>query len=254
MKKKLIIANWKLNGNKSCIFNFLNLLNTYHDQKKDKLCKIVIAFPVIYLYLAQQFFLKKNIFLGAQNVDFNLQGAFTGEISVNMLKDMGVSYVILGHSERRRYHKESDNIIAKKFKIIKEANLIPILCIGENKEEKESGKTQEVCIRQLQAIISMLGPHIFNNTIIAYEPIWAIGSGDTAQPHLIQKIHRCIKSYLKKYRMIDPEKILVQYGGSVDENNVSVLLNERDIDGVLVGGASLNYKKFIKIIDIVNQL
>ena len=253
MKKKLIIANWKLNGDKTRILNFLNLLNESNIQKKDEKCKIVIAFPVIYLYLARQVNLKKNIFLGAQNVDLNLLGAFTGEISVDMLKDMGVSYVIIGHSERRRYHKESDIIIARKFKIVKEANLTPILCIGENKVEKELGKTKEVCARQLNSILSMLGPKIFDNAIIAYEPIWAIGSGKVASPSSIQKIHKFIKEYIKKYSILGYETTLVQYGGSVDENNVSQLLNEADIDGVLVGGASLNYNRFSKIINIINQ-
>lgn len=251
MKKKLIIANWKLNGNKVSILNFLNLLNK-HDSKET--CKIVISFPVIYLYLAKTIIYKKNIFLGAQNVDLNLCGPFTGEISVNMLKDIGINYVILGHSERRKYHKESDTLIAKKFKIVKEANLIPILCIGENKEEKKLGQTQEVCARQLNSVISMWGPQIFNNTIIAYEPIWAIGSGEIATPCSVQKIHKFIKKYIKKYGIVNSEKILVQYGGSVDENNVAQLLYEADIDGVLVGGASLNYNKFKKIIDIVNAL
>lgn len=251
MKKKLIIANWKLNGNKVSILNFLNLLNK-HDSKEK--CKIVMSFPVIYLYLAKTIIYKKNIFLGAQNVDLNLCGPFTGEISVNMLKDIGINYVILGHSERRKYHKESDTLIAKKFKIVKKANLIPILCVGENKEEKELGQTQEVCARQLNSVISMWGPQIFNDTIIAYEPIWAIGSGEIATPCSVQKIHKFIKEYIKKYGIVNSEKISVHYGGSVDENNVAQLLYEADIDGVLVGGASLNYKKFKKIIDIVNAL
>lgn len=253
MKKKIIIANWKLNGDKTSILNFLNLLNESNMQKKEETCKIVIAFPVIYLYLAKKLNLKKNIFLGAQNVDLNLLGAFTGEISVNMLKDMGVSYVIIGHSERRTYHKESDTIIAKKFKIVKEANLTPILCIGENKIEKELGKTEAVCARQLNSIFSMLGPKIFDNAIIAYEPIWAIGSGTIPSLSSIQKTHKFIKEYIKKFSILGHKKTLVQYGGSVDENNVSKLLNEPDVDGVLVGGASLNYNRFAKIINIVNK-
>ncbi|CAL4322250.1 triose-phosphate isomerase [Buchnera aphidicola] len=254
MKKKLIIANWKLNGNKLSILNFLNQLNKYDYKEKKEKCKIVMSFPVIYLYLAKTIIYKKNIFLGAQNVDLNLCGPFTGEISVNMLKDIGINYVILGHSERRKYHKENDALIAKKFKIVKEANLIPILCVGENKEEKKLGKTQEVCARQLNSVISMWGPQIFNDTIIAYEPIWAIGSGETATPCSVQKIHKFIKEYIKEYDIANSEKITVQYGGSVDENNVTQLLYEADIDGVLVGGASLNYNKFKKIIDIVNSL
>ncbi|HXK00628.1 MAG TPA: triose-phosphate isomerase [Buchnera sp. (in: enterobacteria)] len=253
MKKKLIIANWKLNGDKTRILNFLNLLNASNVQKKNEICKIVMVFPVIYLYLARQVNLKRNIFLGAQNVDLNRIGAFTGEISVDMLKDMGVSYVIIGHSERRRYHQESDAIIAKKFKIVKEANLTPILCIGENTEEKESGQTKAVCIRQLDSILSTLGPNIFDNTIIAYEPIWAIGSGKVASPDSIQKIHKFIKEHIKKHNIIGYQTTQVQYGGSVDENNVSQLLNEADIDGVLVGGASLSYNKFSKIINIISQ-
>ncbi|MCW5196786.1 triose-phosphate isomerase [Buchnera aphidicola (Pemphigus obesinymphae)] len=249
MKKKLIIANWKLNGNKVSILNFLNLLNKHDIEEK---CKIIMSFPVIYLYLAKTIIYKKNIFLGAQNIDVNLSGPFTGEISVNMLKDIGIDYVILGHSERRKYHKESDTLIAKKFELVKKANLIPILCVGENKEEKKLGQTQEVCARQLNSVISICGPQIFNDTIIAYEPIWAIGSGETATPSSVQKIHRFIKEYIKKYGFVNSDKISVQYGGSVDENNVAQLLYEADIDGVLVGGASLNYNKFKKIIDIVN--
>lgn len=254
MNKKTVIANWKLNGNKHQIINFLRLLNRKYLKENNTLCKIVIAFPSVYLYLAQNIITNNNIFLAAQNADVNLYGAFTGEISVNMLKDIGISYVIIGHSERRIYHQENNDFIANKFKIIKDANLIPILCIGENDKQKKLKQTQDVCKKQLDMILKICGPSAFHNAIIAYEPVWAIGSGKIPKIDVIQDTHEFIKTYIINYSLTSIEKISIYYGGSVDETNVEKLLKTPDIDGVLVGNASLNYERFKKIVNITSSI
>ncbi|HMI76975.1 MAG TPA: triose-phosphate isomerase [Buchnera sp. (in: enterobacteria)] len=254
MNKKTVIANWKLNGNRNQIINFINLLNRDSVKINKCLCKIIIAFPTLYLDLAQNMITNKNVFLAAQNVDIHLNGAFTGEVSINMLKDIGIGYVIIGHSERRIYHRESNNIIANKFKIIKDANLIPILCIGENKKGKKLQQTKDVCKKQLDMILQLCGPLAFQNTIIAYEPVWAIGSGKIPTLDIIQDTHAFIRTYIVNYSSISTEKISIHYGGSVNEINIEKILQQSDVDGVLVGNASLNYNQFIKIINIINMI
>ncbi|WP_343191958.1 triose-phosphate isomerase [Buchnera aphidicola (Formosaphis micheliae)] len=254
MRKKIIIANWKLNGNKKSIIKFLTLLNQFYFNKEEELNTLVVmAFPIMYIHLANSIINQKNIFMCAQNVDVNLYGSFTGEISVNMLQDIGVRYVIIGHSERRMYHKENNNIIAKKFKLVKDANLIPILCIGENEKEKKLGQTQLVCQKQLNDILNLLGSQAFENSIIAYEPIWSIGTGQVASLNYIQTVHNFIKNYINQHNNINWKNTFVQYGGSVDENNIYSLISQPDVDGVLIGGASLDYKRFSKIINIIKN-
>jgi len=253
MKRKNIIANWKLNGNQNAVIRYIRLLNEYYVTKNKTFCEIVIAFPTIYLYLAHMLLSGKNVFLAAQNVDINITGAFTGETSVNMLQDINVSHVIIGHSERRLYHQETNLVIAHKFKKIKDANLIPILCIGENSTEQKLQKTQKVCQEQLDIILEICGPMAFQNSIVAYEPIWAIGSGKTASPVIVQKTHAFIKEYIVHCSSTTSDNVLIYYGGSVDENNVGKLLQEPDVDGVLVGNASLDFNRFKKIIDIMNM-
>lgn len=250
MKYPLIIGNWKLNGNKNTITKLITDLNNMYSNVSK--CNIAIAPPLVYLDIAHTLLLKSNIKLCAQNVDIHLSGSFTGETSSFMLKDLGVQYVLIGHSEQRIYHKDNNtSYIAEKFFITKSVGLIPILCIGENKTEYDSGSTQLVCSQQIDAIIKSLGIQSLKNSIIAYEPIWAIGSGTSANPNLIQSIHKFIRNYIAQYDISIANQLLIQYGGSVNSNNITQLIIQKDIDGVLIGAASLNINSFSDIIQSV---
>jgi len=242
----LIIGNWKLNGNKNTITNLIiTLVNTFDNISK---CNVAIAPPVMYLDITKRYLLNSRIQLCAQNVDIHLSGSFTGDISAEMLQDLNVRYALIGHSERRIHHKENDAYIAKKFFILKKVGLIPILCVGENKREYDSGYTQSVCINQINTIITLLGIEAFKNSVIAYEPIWAIGSGASASPENAQLVHKSIRDYIASYDTSIADKITIQYGGSVTPENVTKFFDQKDIDGVLVGAASLNANSFSMIV------
>ncbi|WMC19614.1 MAG: triose-phosphate isomerase [Enterobacteriaceae bacterium PC38] len=251
MKKPLIIANWKLNGNQYFVNIFLEKL--CYKLKKKKY-NISIAPSSIYLNKAIQKTKNSCIKICAQNVDINKFGAFTGDISAEMLKNMGVKYVLIGHSERRIYHKETNKEILKKFEIIKRNNLIPILCIGETLKEKINKKTKDICLNQINLIIKNLGIKAFKNSIIAYEPIWAIGSKIPIKIQEIQKVHNFIRSKIKLYNKKISKNIIIQYGGSVNHKNAKQILKQPDINGILIGNASLNFNNFIKIIKIIYNI
>jgi len=246
MRRPLVMGNWKLNGSKNMVNSLIaglrNELSTVDG------CDVAIAPPVMYLNMAKHLSSGSHIILGAQNVDVNLSGAFTGEVSADMLKDIGVKYVIIGHSERRTYHKESDEFIAKKFAVLKEADLIPVLCIGETEAENEAGQTETVCAKQLDAVLNTLGVAAFDNTVIAYEPVWAIGTGKSATPAQAQAVHKFIRGHIAKHDAAIAEKVIIQYGGSVNDSNAAELFTQPDIDGALVGGASLKADAFAVIV------
>ncbi|CAL4321213.1 Triosephosphate isomerase [Buchnera aphidicola (Periphyllus testudinaceus)] len=248
MIKPIIVANWKLYGNKTFVQEFSKYfnLNLKNYLKKNT---IIIAPPIIYIEYMKKLINEKNIFFSSQNIDYHNEGAFTGEISSRMLNDIGVKYVILGHSERRKNHFESNKLIAKKFHSVKKNNLIPILCIGETKEEKKLELTEKILKKQIDEIFLKCGKFAFNKTIVAYEPIWAIGSGKTATPNLINKILKMIKKYIIK-NSFNNIKLYMQYGGSVSPENIKNIINEKYVDGVLIGSGSLNFKNFKKIIQI----
>lgn len=250
MQDLSIISNWKLYGNKRSIINKLTCL-------KNKFIKpskfhIAVAPPLIYLDAARNCLLNHPyIHLCAQNVDIHLSGAFTGEISASMLKDLNVKYAFIGHSERRIYHKEDDLYIAKKFSLLQETGLTPILCVGENKIEHDSKKTYTICIKQINTIIEKFGIQSFKNLIIAYEPVWAIGTGISATANQAQTIHKHIRDYIAQFDTRIADKVLIQYGGSVNVNNVIQFISQKDIDGVLIGSASLNINNFFTIIKLI---
>ncbi|AKC60153.1 triose-phosphate isomerase [Blochmannia endosymbiont of Polyrhachis (Hedomyrma) turneri] len=249
MRKCLIVANWKLNNNTNTIKKFFHELKKNDHIIINTACHIAIAPSLMYLYLIKKYTINyPNIDLAAQNVDIHLSGAFTGDISAAMLKDIGVRYVIIGHSERKKYHKENNKNIAKKFEILKKTGLTPILCIGENQQEKKNGQTESICATQLETIFKLLGPQAFENAIIAYEPIWAIGTGITDTPENIQATHNFIRNYIAHYNTSIANQTIIQYGGSVNHTNINNLLIQPDIDGVLVGTASLTASTFTKII------
>ncbi|XBC39014.1 MAG: triose-phosphate isomerase [Buchnera aphidicola (Nurudea shiraii)] len=252
MQEKIIIANWKLNGSMTLLHNLLKPIANFVNLNELHL-KLIIALPFIYLYPALNIVMNKNVIIGAQDVDIHSYGAFTGETSINMLNDIHVQYVIIGHSERRLYHRESNDLIAKKFKIVKKFGLTPILCIGESENDSNLLKIEKICQSQINPIIDLLGKKAFNNSIIAYEPIWAIGSGRIPSLNYIKNTCDLIKNYVLKRQNIDEKSLSVQYGGSVDENNVREICQISSINGVLVGSASLFLSRFLKILSIVSM-
>ena len=249
MKKFLIIANWKLHGSIKIISDFLEFLklNISIYLKKNI---VVIAPPTIYLERVKKYISDMNVFLCSQNVDINLKGAFTGETSILMLQDIGVKYVIVGHSERRLFHNETNHIVAKKFCLIKKSNLIPILCIGETEYDKNNGQTKKIITEQLDCIFKSFGETAFRNAVIAYEPLWAIGTGVSADPKSVQYIHKFIKNYVAQHDLISMKNITILYGGSVNYSNAKEFIKQPDINGLLIGSASLYSSEFLKIIEV----
>ncbi|MBP2846816.1 triose-phosphate isomerase [Dickeya oryzae] len=246
MRHPLVMGNWKLNGSTSMVHELIAGLRK--ELSAITGCDVAIAPPAIYLDQAKHQLAGSRIVLGAQNVDVNLAGAFTGETSAEMLKDIGAKYIIIGHSERRTYHHESDEFIAKKFGVLKETGLIPVLCIGETEAENEAGQTEAVCARQLDAVLNTLGAKAFENTVIAYEPVWAIGTGKSATPAQAQAVHKFIRNHIAKQDAAVAEQVIIQYGGSVNAANAAELFTQPDIDGALVGGASLKADAFAVIV------
>ncbi|QJC37307.1 triose-phosphate isomerase [Enterobacteriaceae endosymbiont of Donacia thalassina] len=247
MKKFLIIANWKLNGN----FNFIDKnINLIKEKINNSLyfCNLSIAPPYVYLNYINNLLKKTSISLTAQNVDIHIKGSFTGEISIKMLKDVGVKYVIIGHSERRLFHNENNNFVSKKFFLIKKYGLIPILCLGETEEQKKNNQAEKIVIKQINDIIENNNIDILNKIIIAYEPVWAIGSGKNANIDEIQKIVLFIKNYLISLNTKIVENIYFIYGGSVNNSNIDIFFKKNIINGFLIGKASLEAEKFISLI------
>ncbi|VFP78190.1 Triosephosphate isomerase [Buchnera aphidicola (Cinara cuneomaculata)] len=254
MIKPIIIGNWKLNGTQQSIKNFLKLLKNFLIDYHKK-CTVVISLPVLYSYLMQKllFSKNKNFFLGAQNVDNHCSGSFTGDISPFMLKDIGIKYVIIGHSERRFNYKETDRMIANKFYLLKQENLIPVLCIGETKQEKVENNTINICKKQIDLIFDVCGIKAFNNSIIAYEPVWAIGSKISATPQEAQFIAGFIRQYIHSQTKNRIKNFFIQYGGSVTQYNAKNIIQQKDIDGFLLGRAALQIEEFIAIIKTINM-
>ncbi|MFD2177037.1 triose-phosphate isomerase [Veronia pacifica] len=247
MRHPLVMGNWKLNGNKAMVSDLIKGLDNALAGVEG--VDVAIAPPVMYLDLAQQLLGKaqNKIVLGAQNVDVNASGAFTGDISPEMLKDFGATHIIIGHSERREYHKESDEFVAQKFAFLKEQGLTPVLCIGESEAQNEAGETVEVCARQLDAVIKTQGVEALLGAVIAYEPIWAIGTGKAATAEQAQEIHAAIRAHIASFSQNVAEQVVIQYGGSVKAGNAAELFAMPDIDGALVGGAALDAEGFAAI-------
>lgn len=246
MRHPLVMGNWKLNGS-------IHMVNELIAGLRKELssvdgCNVAIAPPVMYLDPAKRALGGSRIALGAQDVDVNLSGAFTGEISAAMLKDVGAQYIIIGHSERRTYHHETDQAIAEKFAVLKAAGLTPVLCIGETEAENEAGKTEEVCARQIDAVLKTQGAEAFKDSVIAYEPVWAIGTGKSATPAQAQAVHKFIRDHIAQQNATVAAELIIQYGGSVNDKNAAELFAQPDIDGALVGGASLKADAFAVIV------
>jgi len=246
MKKTLIAGNWKMYKTPSESIDFVEKLIKNLKNYEDR--DILICPPFTSLYPVSQIIKNSSVKLGAQNVYFENEGAFTGEISPIMLKDIGVEYVICGHSERRNIFGETDEIINKKVKKVTENGMRPILCVGEKLEEREKGQTFEVVENQIRNCLSNFKD--IEKLVIAYEPVWAIGTGKTALPQQAEEVHISIRELIGKiYNNEIAENLIILYGGSVKPENIDQLMKEKDIDGVLVGGACLKIDSFLRIID-----
>ena len=242
-KNKLIAGNWKMNG--SLEANDA-LVRAVAAGAKEARCDVALCVPAPYLAQVQVLRHGSALELGAQDVSAHEQGAFTGEVSALMLKDFGVRYAIVGHSERRQYHGETDQLVADKAKAALAHGITPIVCVGETLAEREAGRTEEVVKRQLAAVIHTNG-HCISEIVVAYEPVWAIGTGKTATPEMAQQVHAVLRAPLKAATERS-ERVHILYGGSMNAGNAASLLAQPDIDGGLIGGASLKAADFLQII------
>ncbi|TWP22818.1 triose-phosphate isomerase [Apibacter muscae] len=252
MRKKIVAGNWKMNKTLSEANTLLAELDSYVKTNNPK-CEVVVGIPYLYLANAKEKYENLNIY--AEDVSEHQSGAYTGEISAEMLKSIQVDGAIIGHSERRQYHKETDEQIGAKVKIALENGLTPIFCNGELLEERKSGKHFEVVKKQTEVALFQLSPEEIKKVVIAYEPVWAIGTGETATPEQAQEIHAYIRSLIaEKYGKEIADEISILYGGSVKPANAKEIFSKPDVDGGLIGGASLNIKDFGALIQTYSDL
>ncbi|EGF79092.1 hypothetical protein BATDEDRAFT_90075 [Batrachochytrium dendrobatidis JAM81] len=243
-RRFLVGGNWKMNGSKDLVDSICTGLNTASFAAH---VQVVVAPPAPYLALARSK-LNPSIAVAAQNASQEKSGAFTGEVSIDMLHDLSIDWVILGHSERRELYNESDDLVGRKVAFAVQNNQNVIACVGEKLEHREAGKTTEVVFRQLSAICKHLTKESWSKIVIAYEPVWAIGTGKVATPQQAQEVHEQIRHWLLEHvSSAVAETTRIIYGGSVNAKNSGTLQSEKDIDGFLVGGASLKAEDFVSI-------
>ena len=250
MRKILVAGNWKMHGSKAMVRTLLEglLAGSSSGGKAD--LAVFPSFP--FLSMTESMLSGSHIAWGGQTLNPNAQGAHTGETSGNMLVDMGCRYVLVGHSERRSIYGETDEDVALRFKAALDAGLEPVLCVGETLQEREQDQTEAVVARQLDAVIDALGVDVFSRAVIAYEPVWAIGTGLTATPQQAQSVHAFIRDKMTALNVIIADQLRILYGGSVKGSNAAELFAQSDIDGGLVGGASLTAEDFLAIYGAVN--
>lgn len=249
MRRKVIAGNWKMNMLPNDAINFIEKLSILTKETQNE---VIICAPYTDLFYALLMAQNTHIKIGAQNMHFEKKGAYTGEISGEMLKTIGVEYVIIGHSERREYFAETDETVNLKIKSALANNLKPIVCVGETLQQREEGKTTEIIKNQIKQAFNDLTNEQVRNIIIAYEPIWAIGTGKTATAEDANNVIKSIRKQVEDLYGSDvAENIIIQYGGSVKSANAEDLLNTSDIDGALVGGASLDAEEFAQIVNKV---
>lgn len=250
--KKLIAGNWKMNG--SLAANEVLLKALAAGMPAQLTCAVALCVPAPYLAqvqaMAQALPALSALHLGAQDVSAKASGAYTGEVSASMLKDFGCRYAIVGHSERRQYHFETDALVAEKAQQALAAGITPIVCVGETLAEREAGQTESVVKRQLAAVIHTNG-HCISEIVLAYEPVWAIGTGKTATPEEAQAVHAVLRAQLKA-ATDHSDRVKILYGGSMNAANAVSLLAQSDIDGGLIGGASLKAADFLTIVAAAN--
>ena len=251
MRKKIIAGNWKMNMLPNEAINFIEELTPLVKNTKNE---VIICVPYIDLFYTLLHVQGTNIKVGAQNMHWEEKGAYTGEVSAPMLKSIGVEYVIIGHSERRQYFAETDETVNKKIKSALKYNLKPIVCVGETLEQRKEGITENIIANQIKKAFEGISKENLNNIIIAYEPIWAIGTGKTATKEQANETIKQIRNELaKNYGKNEAENVIIQYGGSVKPENAKELFEMSDIDGGLIGGASLKAKEFSQIVNYDNN-
>ena len=245
MRRKLVAGNWKMHGSLAQNASLLDAVANGMAQLSGVDCAVCVPFP--YLHQAQQKLAGTPVAGGAQDVDQLDKGAYTGEVSGAMLSDFGCRYAIVGHSERRAIYGESSQLVAEKFAAAQKSGLIPILCVGETLEERESGTTEAVVAEQLDAVIALSGVQALRNAVVAYEPVWAIGTGKTATPEQAQEVHAAIRAQVAAKDAGVASQLKILYGGSVKPGNAAEIFSQPDVDGGLIGGAALVAADFLAI-------
>jgi triosephosphate isomerase len=250
MRRIIVAGNWKMNKLSSEVSDFTNRLKEALKNLELNQVVPIISPPSLYLQQAHNDLTGTETLVAAQDVSKYDFGAYTGEISAPMLKSIGLEYSIVGHSERREYHRETDTLIGQKAQKLLDNNLIPIICIGEKENERDMGMTESVIMSQLKLVFAEIKKIDPAKIIIAYEPVWAIGTGKTATPEMAQEVHKLIRQWLsKKYTNDVAEKISILYGGSIKPSNFEELLRQKDIDGGLIGGASLKIEDYLSLLN-----
>ncbi|HZH43950.1 MAG TPA: triose-phosphate isomerase [Lysobacter sp.] len=245
MRRKIVAGNWKLHGTRGFAFELLDAIVA--EQAPEGVDRLILP-PLPYLAELVEHYQPRGLEFGAQDVSANEKGAFTGEVAAPMLLDVGARYGLVGHSERRQYHGESNELVARKFIAAKRAGLVPILCVGETLEEREDGKTEWRLEQQLEPVFELGGEDAFDGAIVAYEPVWAIGTGRTATPEQAQEVHAFLRSEIGARDARIAGSLPILYGGSVKADNAAALFSQPDVDGGLVGGASLVAADFNAIV------
>ena len=252
-RRKLVAGNWKMNGSLASAKSLASDISVGVQSLANTdvlLCPAYIHISEVAGIVADN----DSIQVGSQDISLNDDGAFTGEVSSSMLIDAGCGYAIIGHSERRQYHHESDELVANKAQKALDSGLIPIVCVGETSQQREAGETETVVEQQVMAALTKLGIEAFEKTVIAYEPVWAIGTGVTASPEQAQSVHAFIRGLLARENEAVAAKTLILYGGSMKPDNAQELLGQADIDGGLIGGAALKAGDFLAIIQAAEQV
>lgn len=254
MRKPIIVANWKMHKNMQETRAYIDRLSESMDKRQKKIESILcVPYTNLIVLYEQRDTLPTGY--GAQNMCSHLEGAVTGEISALMLNELAVEYVIIGHSERRKIFKESDTMMIRKMRVAHDVGITPILCVGENDEQYIAGKTTVIVTDQVESALSDLSPDEVATSVIAYEPIWAIGTSNAATPEVANAVIGIIRQHITQmYGNKTAERVRILYGGSVDADNIAEFLAEPEIDGALVGGASLNPDNFMQMIDTVDSL
>ncbi|MDP3843998.1 MAG: triose-phosphate isomerase [Oxalobacteraceae bacterium] len=245
MRRKLVCGNWKMNG--SLVSNAVLLAGIKAGLSQSS-CDVAVCVPAVYLAQCQSALTGSGLSWGAQDVSAHASGAYTGEISVSMLQDFSCEYVILGHSERRAYHGESDALVALKMQRVIQSGLTPVVCVGESLAERESGQTEAVVSAQMDVLLAAIDAADLAKMVIAYEPVWAIGTGKTATPEMAQDVHAILRAKLGQKNGELAQAVRILYGGSMKPDNARELLAMPDIDGGLIGGAALNSADFLAIV------
>jgi triosephosphate isomerase len=245
MRRKLIAGNWKMNGGLAAN---ATLLEGIKSELGNPVCAVAVCVPAPYYAQCRDMLHGTSVAWGGQDISIHLSGAYTGEVSGAMLMDFDCSYVIVGHSERRTYHGENDDIVAKKTLSALASGVTPIVCVGESLAEREQGRTNEVVCAQIEAVLSVLDALQVARIVVAYEPVWAIGTGKTATPEMAQEVHAMLRKCLLAKDAAAGEVVQILYGGSMKPDNAEELLAMQDIDGGLIGGASLKASDFLAIV------